>query len=221
MAGTDEDTAMKIRAVIFDLDGVIVFTDKYHYQAWKKMADGMQIYFDEEINNRLRGISRRESLEIILEQYQEAPLSEKEKDELVRDKNETYKRLLDQMKPEDVATEVRDTLAELRARGYKLAIGSSSKNAGRILKKTGLTQAFDAVSDGTNITRSKPDPEVFLKACEYLGEEPSHCLVVEDAAAGISAGIAAGMKTAELGDAAKSNMADYHLKSLKELLDIL
>lgn len=147
-----------MKAFIFDLDGVIVFTDKFHYQAWKKMADEMGIYFDETINNRLRGVSRSESLEIILERYEGPALSKEKKAELMESKNNTYRELLASMTPADVTEDVRRTLAELHNRGYKLALGSSSKNAKFILEKVQLLDAFDAISDGTNITKSKPDP---------------------------------------------------------------
>lgn len=212
---------MGLKAVIFDLDGVIVFTDKFHYQAWKKMADQMGIYFDEEINNRLRGVSRMDSLEIILERYQGAPLSEEKKEALAAQKNETYRELLKTMTPEDVSKEVRDTLTEIRRRGYGISLGSSSKNARFILEQVGLTDAFDQISDGSSITKSKPDPEVFLNAAELLGEKPEDCLVVEDAEAGIDAGIAGGMKTAAIGDAVNCKKADYELGSIGDLLKIL
>ncbi|MBR5355599.1 MAG: HAD hydrolase-like protein, partial [Lachnospiraceae bacterium] len=123
-----------ITSVIFDLDGVIVFTDKYHYLGWKRIADELGIYFDEEINNRLRGVSRMESLEIILERYEGAPLSEEEKVKLADRKNEYYRELLNNMTPSDVTDSVRHTLAELRKRGYLLSVGSSSKNAKFILE---------------------------------------------------------------------------------------
>ena len=212
---------MSIKAVIFDLDGVIVFTDKFHYQAWKKMADTMGIYFDEEINNRLRGVSRMDSLEIILERYNGKPLSQEEKENLAAQKNETYRELLKTMTPADVSEEVRDTLAELRKRGYGIALGSSSKNAKFILERVQLLDAFDKISDGNNITKSKPDPEVFLKTAEFLGEKPADCLVVEDAEAGIDAGIAGGMKTAAIGDAVNCKKADYTLSTFSDLLEIL
>lgn len=212
---------MGLRAAIFDLDGVLVFTDQFQYQAWKKMADEMGIYFDEEINNRLRGVSRMDSLEIILERYEGEPLSEQKKQELAAQKNETYRSLLQTMTPADVTDEVRETLAEIRRRGYGIALGSSSKNAKFILERVGLTDAFDRISDGNNITKSKPDPEVFVKAAEYLGERPEDCLVVEDAEAGIDAGIAGGMKTAAIGDAVNCGKADYTLQTFSDLLKIL
>lgn len=210
-----------MKAFIFDLDGVIVFTDKFHYQAWKKMADEMGIYFDEVINNRLRGVSRAESLEIILERYEGEPLSEERKAQMMESKNNTYRELLATMSPADVADEVRDTLKQLREMGYKLAIGSSSKNAKFILEKVELLDAFDAISDGNNITHSKPAPEVFVKAGEYLGEKPEECIVVEDAYAGIDAAKAAGMTAVGIGDASGYEKADYKITSFQELLDIV
>lgn len=209
-----------MKAFIFDLDGVIVFTDKFHYLAWKKMADEMGIYFDETINNRLRGVSRAESLEIILERYEGPALSQEKKAELMEGKNNTYKELLGGMTPDDVTDEVRNTLAELHNRGYKLALGSSSKNAKFILEKVELLGAFDAISDGTNITKSKPDPEVFLKAAEFLGEKTEECYVVEDAYAGIDAAKSAGMQAVGIGDAAGYGATDKKIKSFGELLTL-
>ena len=179
----------KYNAVIFDLDGVICHTDKYHYQAWKAVADELGIYFDEEINNRLRGVSRMESFEIILERY-EGEMSEEEKECWTTKKNDIYKELLKNMSPADLSAEVKETLDDLRANGHKLAIGSSSKNARFILGQLGLGEYFDAISDGNNISKSKPDPEVFVKAAEYVDEQADKCLVVEDAKAGLQAAIA-------------------------------
>ena len=209
-----------MKAFIFDLDGAIVFTDKFHYQAWKKMADEMGIYFDETINNRLRGVSRAESLEIILERYEGEPLSAEKKAELMEQKNNTYRELLATMTPADVSDEVRETLKTLRERGCKLAIGSSSKNAKFILEKVELLNAFDAISDGNNITHSKPDPEVFLKAGEFLGEDPANCVVVEDAYAGIDAAKAAGMTAVGLGDAFGYEKTDVKIEHFAQLLDV-
>ena len=197
-----EAEEVKIKGLIFDLDGVLVFTDKFHYQAWKTMADELGVYFDETINHRLRGVSRMDSLEIILERYEGPDLSLREKEKLAEKKNEIYRTLLESMTPDDVTKEVRDTLTKLREKGYKLAIGSSSKNAKFILEKVELKDAFDAISDGNNITKSKPDPEVFLKAAEYLGLPPKACMVAEDAEAGIEAAKKGGMYAAGIGEAA-------------------
>lgn len=210
----------EIKGIIFDLDGVLVFTDKFHYQAWKKIADNMGIYFDEAINNRLRGVSRMQSLEIILENFA-GTLTTKEKEQLAEEKNTAYRELLNTMKPEDVSREVQETLEKLRKRGYKLAIGSSSKNAKFILEKVRLLNYFDAVSDGTNISKSKPDPEVFLKAAEFLGERPENCMVVEDAFAGIDAAKAGGMKTVGIGQAADYKKTDFSIQRFSDLLQIV
>lgn len=210
-----------ITSVLFDLDGVIVFTDKYHYIAWKKIADELGIYFDEEINNRLRGVSRMDSLEIILEKYEGEPLSDEKKLELATRKNEYYRELLGNMTPDDVTDSVRNTLAQLRNRGYKIALGSSSKNAKFILEKVNLLDAFDAISDGTNIVNSKPNPEVFVKAANFLSEPCSRCAVVEDAEAGINAGKAAGMATIAIGDAAQCHIATRDIEEFSDLLTCL
>ena len=211
---------MAIHGIIFDLDGVLVFTDQYHYQAWKQLADRLEIPFDETVNNRLRGVSRMESLDIVLERYHGQPLSKKDKERLAEEKNEVYRALLGQMTPASVDPCVRETLEQLRGRGYRLAVGSSSKNAKVILERVGLTDAFDAISDGTNITRSKPDPEVFLKAAEFLRLEPSQCAVVEDARSGIDAAIAAGMLPVGIGDAAGYAKADHKIGTVEELLTL-
>lgn len=210
----------KWKAVIFDLDGVICYTDEYHYQAWKAMADELGVYFDREINNRLRGISRMASLEIVLENY-DGDLSQAEKELLAEEKNERYRKLLANMSPADLSGEVKNTLEELRRRGYLLAIGSSSKNAPFILQRIGLGDYFDAVSDGNNIAHSKPDPEVFEKAAQMLWIPAADCLVVEDAVSGAQAARAAGMEAACVGDASRVGAGDYNLKSISDLLGLL
>ena len=208
-----------MKAVIFDLDGVICHTDEYHYQAWKAMADSMGIPFDRQVNNRLRGVSRMASLDIILEQYN-GELSQAEKEELAEQKNERYKESLKNMSPADLSEEVKTTLEVLRQRGYKLAIGSSSKNARFILQQLGLGSFFDAISDGNNITHSKPDPEVFVKAAQMLCIPAEDCLVVEDAVSGAIAGKRGGMKVACVGDAAAEKAGDYNLTSFANLLEV-
>ena len=208
---------MKYKGIIFDLDGVICSTDRYHYLAWKTVADRLGIYFDETINHRLRGVSRMESLEIILERC-DRTLSQEEKLALATEKNDIYRGLLSGMTPADLSREVKDTLDALRGKGLRLGIGSSSKNTRYILDRIGLGSFFDAVSDGNNITHSKPDPEVFLKAAEYLGLAPADCLVVEDAVSGLQAAAAAGMDSAAVGDAAESGLAVYDLGTFSELL---
>ena len=212
---------MSIKGVIFDLDGVICFTDEYHYLAWKEMADGMGVYFDREINNRLRGVSRMASLDIILERYEGPALSQEEKDALAAKKNDIYRTLLGRMTPADLPVEVKETLDGLRAKGMKLSIGSSSKNAPFILERIGLGSYFDAISDGNNITHSKPDPEVFLKAAEFLGLDPAECIVVEDAVAGAEAGHAGGFTVACVGDASQEKAGHHNMSNIRELLDLV
>ena len=212
--------ARKISGIIFDLDGVIVHTDKFHYQAWKKLADRIGVEFDETINNRLRGVSRLASLDIILERS-DVEYNDTQKAEMAEEKNECYRELLAAMNRNDVTDDVRDTLQKLREKGYHLAIGSSSKNTKYILERTELTDMFDAISDGTNISRSKPDPEVFEKAAEYLGLPAEKCVVIEDAVAGIEAGRAAGMMTVAIGDAALNKAGDFNIANFGELLNII
>lgn len=189
-----------IKAVIFDLDGVIVSTDNCHYLAWKKMADREGIYFDRKINNRLRGVSRMESLDIILEKATKE-YSYEEKIELATLKNGYYVEYIKKLTPNDILPGVMKNLETLKKNDIKIAIGSSSKNTPIILKQVGLNNYFDAVSDGNNIKNSKPDPEVFVKAAEMLEIDKSQCMIVEDADAGIVAGKRAGMKTLAVGSA--------------------
>ena len=181
------------KAFIFDLDGVICFTDKYHFLAWKALADKLGISFDEKVNDRLRGVSRMASLEIILEKS-----------------NVQY-----------ISDDVRETLETLKKLGYKLAIGSSSKNTPLILEKTDARKYFDAVSDGNNITHSKPNPEVFLMGAEFLGLKPEECYIVEDAEAGIDAGVAGGFTTIGIGPAAKYNKTDYPIEKFSDILRLV
>lgn len=208
------------QGIIFDLDGVICHTDRYHFLAWKQIADQLGINFDDRINDRMRGVSRMDSLEILLEEYHGEPLTAAQKAALAEKKNQLYVGLLQNMGEADLSEEVRKTMDTLRSRGRKLAIGSSSKNTKLILKRLGLTGYFDAVSDGTNITRSKPDPEVFLCAAQYLGLCPGKCLVVEDAKAGILAAKAGGFDSAGLGEAAAFAFVTYPLQSFSDLLKL-
>jgi beta-phosphoglucomutase len=211
---------MRYQGVIFDLDGVICFTDKFHYEAWKAMADEIGVYFDETINNHLRGVSRMASLDIILERA-DRTYTQEEKEALAERKNNNYKKLLEKMNPADLSKEVKTTLDTLRSMGCLLAIGSSSKNAKFILKQLGLEGYFDAISDGTNITRSKPDPQVFQMAAQFLNLRPEECLVVEDAVAGIDAAKDGGFAAAGLGEAAEYGRTDHPLNTFGDLCGIL
>ena len=207
-----------ISGLIFDLDGVLVFTDKYHYLAWKQIADEMGIPFDETINDKLRGVSRMQSLEIILENYSGEPLTDEQKSDIAERKNAIYRSYLQTMTPDDVSEEVRNTLEMLKKKGYKLAVGSSSKNAGFILEQVALRDAFDAVSDGNMITRSKPDPEVFIKAAQLIGCDPEQSAVVEDAEAGIDAAKDGGMMAVAIGNATAYDRSDIRLDIISDLL---
>lgn len=209
-----------IKGIIFDLDGVLIHTDEYHYQAWKKIADSIGAKFDREVNNCLRGVSRTESLEIILK-HSGMTLSDENKIKVVTDKNEIYVALLDSLSEKDVDPLVVSTLETLKNRGMKLAIGSSSQNARLILEKTRLLSFFDGISDGNNIINSKPDPEVFLKAADYISLSADVCAVVEDAVAGVEASIAGGFYTVGIGDAVKSETVDMKIQSFDELLRLV
>lgn len=204
---------LKYKAVIFDLDGVIVCTDECHYKGWKKLADEEGIYFDREINQRLRGVSRMESLEIVLEKANKAYTAE-EKAEMAERKNNFYREYIKDLTPADVLPGVMDFCEKLRAQGVKLAIGSSSKNTPAILKGIGLDTYFDAVADGNQITKSKPDPEVFLLAAKLVGIPPADCMVVEDAEAGVEAAIAGRMDVLGLGKAVENSNATYKASGL-------
>ena len=171
-----------IDTIIFDLDGVICSTDHYHYLAWKKLSYELHISFDEKDNEKLRGVSRMESLDIILEKSSQT-YSQVEKEEFANKKNTLYQQYLKQMTPSDLSVEVKETLDQLRNKGYRLAICSSSKNTKLILKQLGLENYFDAIFDGTMIQYSKPHPEVFMKAADLLEKNYKNCLVVEDALA--------------------------------------
>lgn len=211
---------MSIKGIIFDLDGVICSTDNYHYLAWKALADRLGIPFDRERNNLLRGVSRMASLEIILEKATQT-YTDAEKEAFATEKNDLYRELLKEMTTADLSDEVRDTLNTLRSKGLKLAIGSSSKNTPFILDRIGLGGFFDAVADGNCITHSKPHPEVFLKAADMIGLAPADCIVVEDAHAGVEAGVAGGFTVAAIGDARDDERAEHHLHSFGDLLKVV
>lgn len=208
-----------INAIIFDLDGVLVSTDELHYRAWKALADRLVVPFDRAQNDRCRGISRMASLDIVLERS-EREYSASEKEELAAEKNDNYRAMLAELTPDDALEGVPETLAELRHRGYRLALASVSRNAPLILERTGLGRFLDAVADGNCISRSKPDPEVFLKAAGLLRLPPAECAAMDDALAGVEAGRAAGMLTIGFGDSAKNQAADCNLSSFSQLLDI-
>ena len=211
---------MKYRAIIFDLDGVLCHTDKYHFMAWQELADELGLPFSESVNDRMRGISRMESLDVLLEGSNRS-FSPEEKRQLADKKNNRYRELLSALTTSDLAPGAQETLLALKAAGMLTAIGSSSQNTKLIHNRLGIEDFFDVVSDGTTISRSKPDPEVFLNAAALLTVDPAECLVVEDAKSGLLAAHAAGMDCAAMGDAKKYGISDYDLEMLPDLLKIV
>lgn len=208
-----------IEGVIFDLDGVLVSTDEMHYQAWKRLAEELGITdFGRADNEKQRGVSRMESLQIVLDKGSRA-YSQEEKTELAERKNDYYKESLKKLDASAVLPGAEETAKMLRKRNIKTAVGSASKNADTILERTGLKQYMDKVSSGLDTTKSKPDPEVFLVAAEKLGLAPEKCLVVEDSAAGVQAAKAAGMKSLGVGSYHKTLGADYCAEHLASDID--
>ncbi len=189
---------MIIRACIFDLDGVIVDTARYHFLAWKRLADQLNIPFTEKENERLKGVSRMDSLNIILEIGGLTP-DQPTKMKFAATKNQWYIDYIGKMTPEEILPGALDFLKEVRNAGMLTAIGSASRNTPMILERTGIASMFDAVADGNIVSKAKPDPEVFLKAAELIGVRPEECIVFEDAAAGVKAALNAGMLCVGIG----------------------
>ena len=203
-----------IKAFLFDLDGVIVDTAIYHYQAWKEMANELGFDISEEFNERLKGISRMDSLEVIL-QHGNLVLDEEKKNQLATEKNDNYLRLVSKMSADDILPGVSDFFKQVKKEKIKIGLGSVSKNAKMILERIGMLDDFDAIIDGTKISKGKPDPEVFLKGAEELGVLPSECLVFEDAVAGVASAKNAGMKAVGIGTKEVLLQADIVYKSLE------
>lgn len=216
---------MDVQLAIFDLDGVIVDTAKYHYLAWKRLSDELGIEFTEQDNERLKGVSRMRSLDILLEiGHQEKTAQEKEN--LATKKNRWYVEYILQMDASQILPGVLDFLTELKAQGIKVALGSASKNARTILERIQLTDYFDAIIDGNLVSKAKPDPEVFLLGAQQLNIAPEQTVVFEDAKAGIEAGLNAGMITVGVGEpdvlsAAHLVIPGFQSLSAKELLQAL
>ncbi|CDF59335.1 beta-phosphoglucomutase [Thermobrachium celere] len=203
-----------IKGCIFDLDGVIVDTAKYHYLAWKRLANELGFEFTEEDNERLKGVSRMKSLEILLE-IGNKQFDEETKIKLAEKKNGWYVEYISKMDESEILDGVKDFLTELREKGIKISLGSVSKNAMTILKNINLLPYFDAVIDGTKVTNAKPDPEVFLKAAQELGLKPEECCVFEDAVAGIEAARRANMKVIGVGSPEILGDADKVISGFK------
>lgn len=208
----------KLQAVVFDLDGVLTDSAKYHYQAWKMLADKLGIPFDEEYNEKLKGVSRMESLELILQNGNACDkYTQAEKEAMATEKNEFYKELIHQITANDVLPGIHDFLEQLKAEGIKTAVASVSRNAAFILERLELDQYFDYVCDAAQVPRAKPFPDIFLSAAENLGVEPSHCIGVEDAMAGIQAINDAGMMSVGVGTESQMQQANLILSSTAEL----
>lgn len=209
-----------VKGIIFDLDGVLVDTDEFHYLSWKQLTDRLGLPFDRTVNNKLRGISRMDSLEIILGK-RSGEFSDGQKLAIATEKNEIFRSHLATMSPSSVDGATRQSLLQIRQAGFKTAVGSSSKNAQYILERVELGKYFDAVVDGNAIANSKPHPEVFLKAATRLGLDPAECLVVEDGHSGIDAAKAGGFVAVAIGDAKSHQRADYRIDTLSDILKIL
>lgn len=209
-----------IKGIIFDLDGVIVSTDEYHYLAWKEVFTTFNIHLTREDNNLLRGVSRMECVNIICNLYG-LTLNKEEKERVASFKNELYLKLLSLLSKKDLKDEVKRTLQDIKELKLKMAIGSSSKNAIPILKRIGMVKQFDVIVDGNKITLTKPNPEVFLRAAALIGLEPSECLVVEDSQAGIDGAKAGGFLSIGIGDAINSNRADYFATTFHDIYNII
>jgi len=199
---------LKIKACIFDLDGVVVDTARYHYLAWKKIADDLGFDFSEHDNERLKGVSRMESLDILLG-IGNIKADSATREKLAGAKNNLYLSYIEQMTSDEILPGVMDFLDELRRYGILTALGSASKNALTILNKISITQKFDAIIDGNKVTKVKPDPEVFLKGASELGIAPNECLVFEDAQAGIEAACNAGMHVIGVGQTQNLKNAEF------------
>jgi len=206
-----------MQAALFDLDGVIVDTAKFHYLAWRELANGLGFDISEEQNEQLKGISRMESLERILK-FGDATLSDDEKVRLATIKNARYVDMIKQIDASEILRGAKEYLLELRARGVKVALGSASKNAEIILKNLGILSLFDAVIDGNKVNKSKPNPEVFLLGAQALGVAPAACVVYEDAAAGVEAAKNGGMYAVGIGHAENLPGADVVVPGLYALL---
>ncbi len=205
-----------VRCCLFDLDGVIVDTAKYHYLAWRQLADELGFEFTKNDNERLKGVSRMKSLEILLE-IGGLSFDESTKLKLADKKNKWYVEYISKMTPDEILPCVKNFIDDIKSRGIKTTIGSVSKNTMTILNNVGLTSYFDVIIDGTKITHAKPNPEVFLKGAEELNIDPKNCVVFEDAKAGIEAAINAGMYSIGIGSPAVLSKADIVISGFEEM----
>ena len=207
---------MNIKGIIFDLDGVIVDTAKYHYIAWKELSDKLGLSFTKQDNEKLKGVSRIDSFKIILSLNNALnSFSESEIDKWANYKNEIYLEHINKINNQEILPGVESFIADLKKKGYKIALGSASKNAQMILDKLGITNLFDAIIDGNKVTKAKPNPEIFIKCANDLGLSPSTCIVFEDAEAGIEAAKGAKMQCVAVGDDISLNKADFRITTFQ------
>lgn len=206
-----------MKCAIFDLDGVLVDTAKYHYLAWKELAERLGFFFKESDNERLKGVSRMRSLEILLE-VGGITATEEEKEAMAKEKNDRYVQMLSSLDKSELLEGAEEYLKKLKSEGILVALGSASKNAPMILEKLGITKYFDAVVDGNSVSKAKPDPEVFLKGAEMCGTEPKDCVVFEDSQAGIEAARNAGCGVIAVDKNGVLYDADQYVKCLGDLL---
>jgi beta-phosphoglucomutase len=207
---------MNNKGFIFDLDGVIVDTAHFHFVAWKKTAKELGFNLTEELNEKLKGVSRIESLQKILD-WANVSITQDRFDDLTCDKNEDYLNHVNQMSKSDVLPGVFDFISNLKDLGYPVSLGSASKNAKSILRQVGLLKLFDAIVDGNNVTKAKPDPEVFLRASSFIKVKPENCVVFEDSQAGIQAANTANMISIGIGEESILNKADYVFKDFTDI----
>lgn len=207
-----------MKGFIFDLDGIVVDTAKYHYLAWKKLAGELGFLFEYEHNERLKGVSRMQSLEIVLEVGKILGLSQEEKDTLANRKNEYYLEMIQRLDEEEILPGIEEFLEFLKKEGKKVALGSASKSGGMILEKLNLRFYFDAIVDGNLVSKAKPDSEVFVKAAQLLGLCNEECVVIEDSKAGVIAAKSCGMRCIGIGEEGNLEGADLILPNTKELL---
>ena len=205
-----------IKGLIFDLDGVIVDTAKYHYLAWKRLADELGLRFSIQDNELLKGVSRTRSFEIILE-LNGTEMRTEDIERFCTQKNRYYVDYISRITSDEILPGVEAFLADAKKGGFRTALGSASKNAGLILERTGIGAYFDAVVDGTKVSLAKPNPEVFLKGAEALSLKPSECIVFEDAVAGIVAAHNGGMKAVGVGNSELMNLCDCYISSFNDL----
>lgn len=205
-------------AFIFDLDGVIVDTAKYHYLAWKKLANELGFEFTEEQNELFKGVSRKRCLEILLD-IGDISATQEQFDTWMVEKNLDYLAFIEKMDKSEILPDVVRVLSFFKQKGCPIALGSASKNAQPILEKVGLLHFFDSIVDGNSVTKAKPDPEVFLIASKKLNTRPSKCVVFEDAVAGIQAANAANMISIGIGEKEVLNEADYIFKDFTQITD--